>query len=273
MIKRVKYGMDIDPIVEFALPAIPEKKRVIPNDIIRSSLFTVSNHNRERLNLKNEVLFSFQNTDIFYTGEELRQDDEDVWLQLIYLSSQSQSSEIFFRPYTFMGELGWPKRTQYREKLKASLTRMSATDLKIHNKAYGEGIDLSLVRKFIWYDTGGQLKEWRIWLEPEVVKLFSKLGQVYSKIHWEQRKQLNPLAKWLHAFYSSHAEPAPMLVSRIMQLSGSKMKAHKHFKQQLRIALLQLCQVGFLESYFINESNQVSVVRIKESYKMNDNDA
>lgn len=264
--------MDIDLTTDFVLPTIPDQKRVIPNDIIRSSLFTVSNHNRERLNLRNEVLFSFHNTEIFYTGEELRQDDEDVWLQLIYLSSKMQSAEINFKPYTFIGELGWPKRTQYKEKLKASLTRMSATDLKIFNKEFGKGIDLSLVRKFIWYDAESQLKEWRIWLEPEVVKLFSKLGQVYSKIHWEQRKKLNPLAKWLHAFYSSHAEPAPILVSRIMQLCGSKMKAHKHFKQQLRMALLQLCQVGFLESYYIDDTNRVYVVRIKEKYKMVEND-
>src|SRR3990167_9816790 len=209
----------------FLIPHIPHDKRIIPNDMIRSSLFTIANHNSERTYLKNKKISSFLSTDIIYTGEELRQDDEDVWLKLIYLASQSQENEISFKPYSFLTQIGWAGRTQYRDRLKASLIRMSATTLEIYNHHFEKGIGLSLIRKFEWYTDDAQLSYWTVWLEPEVVKLYSELGKMYSKIHWEQRKKLKPLAKWLHAFYSSHAEPEPVHIDRLMELCGSKMKS------------------------------------------------
>lgn len=226
---------------QITLPDIAISRRIIPNDMIRSSLFTISNHNQKRDVLKRQVLYSFSNTEITYTGEELRQDDEDLWLQLIYLASVDKSTTVNCRPYTLIAQLGWPQRPQYKKRLENSLARMSATDLAIKNKAFEKAINLSLVRKF--YSNEGS--EWKIMLEPEVIKLFGNIGETYSKIHWEQRKKLGPLAKWLHSFYSSHADPAPILVSRIMKLSGSKTKSHRHFKPLLRRALFELTKIGF----------------------------
>lgn len=256
-------NQQIDLNEQLALPDMPQTKRFIPNDMIRSSLFTVSNHNRSREYLKQHVLYSFSNTNITYTGEELRQDDEDVWLQLIYLASKRKNTMVAFRPYTFISQLGWPQRPQYKTRLKNSLVRMSATDLTISNTQHKEGLDFSLVRKFSWSEAGAPLKEWHIWLEPEIVKLFGRLGQTHSKIHWEQRSKLKPLAKWLHSFYSSHAEPMPILATKLKQLSGSKMKTLRHFKPTLRSALMELHKIGFLSDFYIDMRNNVYVTRIK----------
>lgn len=255
-------------INDLALPHVPMNKRIIPNDMIRSSLFNVSNHNCKREYLKDTTLCSFYSTEIIYTGEELRQDDEDIWLQLIYTASDQQSEKIQFRPYTFLSQVGWPSRTQYKTRLKDSLTRMSATTLKIYNRDFQQGIGLSLVRKFEWTENEAKLKEWCVWLEPEIVKLFSALGRMYSKINWTQRKQLKPLAKWLHAFYSSHADPEPIYVGKLLQLSGSKMKSTKHFKEILRESLTELCQISFLSEFFIDAKNYLYVTRIKEKYTL-----
>lgn len=252
----------------FLLPPIPNDKRIIPNDMIRSSLFTIANHNCKRDYLKNKKITSFRSTDIVYTGEELRQDDEDVWLQLIYMASDAQENEIVFKPYTFLSQIGWAARTQYRDRLKASLTRMSATTIEMYNHHFEKGIGFSLIRKFEWYRDEKQLSDWKVWLEPEVVKLFGELGRMYSKIHWNQRKKLKPLAKWLHAFYSSHAEPEPIHILRLMALSGSKTKSLKHFKENLRDAFLELIQIGFLNpDVLIDENYFVSVSRVRDAYK------
>lgn len=260
--------MDDHSSESFLLPSIPVDKRIIPNELIRSALFSVTNHNMVRSFVKNQKIASFRSTEIIYTGEELRQDDEDVWLQLIYLAAQHQENKIVFRPYTLLSEIGWAQRTQYRDKLKASLTRMSATTIEIFNPQFEKGIGFSLIRKFEFYTDDAQLNQWTVWMEPEVVKLFSELGKQYSKIHWEQRKQLKPLAKWLHAFYSSHAEPEPIHLVRLMSLCGSKSKTLKHFKENLRCALLELIQVGFLNSdVFIDEHYYLIVSRKKEGYK------
>ena len=250
------------------LPHIPLNKRIVPNEMVRSALFTIANHNSERKYLKNKKMASFRATKIVYTGEELRQDDADVWLQIIYLASKEQKSEIEFKPYTFLTDIGWAQRTQYRDRLKASLTRMSATTLEIFNTDFEKGIGFSLIRKFEWCNDEKKFTQWKVWLEPEVEKLFRELGRMYSKIHWDQRKNLNPLAKWLHSFYSSHAEPEPIHLSRIMELTGSKTKQLKHFKENLRTALLELIKIGFLKNdAFIDHQHYLLVSRVKESYK------
>lgn len=269
----MEQALDAVQEKEFILPHVPEGKRIIPNDMIRSSLFNISNHNCKREYLKERKLYSFQSTEITYTGEELRQDDEDIWLQLIYLASNARSEKVECRPYTFLKHIKWPQRTQYRDKLKDCLTRMSATTIKIYNTDFQQGIGFSLVRKFEWNDSGESLKEWKIWLEPEVVKLFQAIGRMYTKVHWDQRMKLKPLAKWLHAFYSSHAEPQAIFILKLLQLSGSKTKNLKHFKEILRAALIELIKVGFLEHADIDQRNYLHVIRKKSTYKrveMND---
>jgi hypothetical protein len=247
---------------QLVFPHIPQGKRIIPNDLIRSSLFTVTNHNIKREYIKERDLFTFGNIKISYTGEELRQDDQDVWLQIIYLFSNAKDCYVDFLPYTILNHIDWPARTQYRDKLKDCINRMSATNISIYNKALNQGMTLSLVRKFAWKaDNDERLKRWQVWLEPEIIKLFS--GMNYSKILWEQRKKLNPLAKWLHSYYSSHAEPFPIKVATIHAATGSKTKAMKHFKPALRIALCELVQIGFLETFFIDMKNLVFVSRCK----------
>lgn len=245
------------------IPYVANNKRILPNDILRSSLFTISNHNKQREYIKDRSLYTFGNTKITYTGEELRQDDEDVWLQIIYLFSKTDTNYIEFMPYSILRELSWPARTQYREKLKLSIARMLATNLTITNEVLNAGLSISIIRKFLWkHDDGSKLKQWRVWLEPEIVKLFE--GMRYSKIIWDQRKKLNPLAKWLHAYYSSHAEPFPVKIVTLKDACGSKMKTVKHFKAALRRALVDLVSVGFLQTYWIDANNLVFVQRDKQ---------
>ncbi len=248
---------------ELFLPYIVDAKRIIPNDLIRSSLFTISNHRQKRDYLSDKMLFTFGQTEINYRGEELRQDDEDVWLQLIYLASQNQNSSVEFMPYTFLSEIGWPGRSQYRDKLKECLERMTATNLGIKNKEHKAGLSISLVRKFSWRDdVGDPIKKWRVWLEPEILRLFE--NQNYSKLEWEQRKKLNPLAKWLHAYYTSHHEPYPVSVPTLMKACGSKTKTLKHFKPMLREAMVDLVQVKLLRDFFIDAKN---ILHVKKCHR------
>jgi len=251
----------------FSFPSVPNGKRIIPNDLIRSSLFTVSNHNQKREYIKERELFTFGQTKITFTGEELRQDDEDVWLQIMYLCSKAKDCNVKFMPYSILSSLNWPARSQYRDKLKNSINRMSATNITLSNTTFSSGITLSLVRKFIWKgDKEEKLKKWKVWLEPEMLKLFE--GMLYSKILWEQRTKLNPLAKWLHSYYSSHAEPFTIKVVTIHAACGSKTKALKHFKPMLRNSLHDLVLIGFLEDCWIDARNLVHVIRKKQNKTM-----
>lgn len=250
------------------IPAIPFDKRIIPNDMIRSSLFSVNNHNIPRSYLKKRKISTFKSTDISYTGEELRQDDEDVWMQLIYMAAESNIDLLEFKPYAFLTSIGAPQRTQYRDKLKDSLSRLSATAIELFNHEFQQGFSFSLVRKFEWRVNDQNLKNWRVWLEPEVVKLFGALGRSYTKVDWDQRLQLNPLAKWLHSFYSSHSEPEPVHIAKLLDLCGSKSQSLRHFKANLKLSLIELVTVGFIEpDFFIDEGYYLIVTRKNKSYK------
>jgi len=244
------------------LPHVPFGKRIVPNDFIRSSLFTVTNHKAKREYIKDRELVTFGDTGITYTGEELRQDDEDVWMQVIQACAQTKSNYVEFAPYTLVRWLGWPSTPQYKEKVKNSISRMVATNINIKNKLVNAGLNLSLVRKFAYKgDTNEFLRKWKVWLEPEIIVLFSNMH--YSKILWDQRQKLRPLAKWLHSYYSSHAEPFAIKVATIHNASGSKTKAMKHFRATLRKALIQLVQVRFLEDFWIDMKDLVHVIRMK----------
>ena len=110
---------------------------------------------------------------------------------------------------------------------------------------------------------GSKVKKWKVWLEPEIKKLFSSMN--FSKIIWEQRLKLTPLAKWLHSYYSSHVEPHPIKVETLHKACGSRTKALKHFKPLLRKALLELVRVGFLTDYHIDPRSLVFVVRYTQN--------
>ncbi|MEN3294792.1 MAG: hypothetical protein V7642_4045, partial [Burkholderiales bacterium] len=62
------------------LPLWENQVRGLPNPLARSALFTVARQNEPRQHLKERPITSVKGVEIFYTGEELRQDDEDVFL-------------------------------------------------------------------------------------------------------------------------------------------------------------------------------------------------
>ena len=68
------------------LPIWNDDKRGAPNEIVRSALFNARNKNQKRGYLKNIEIAIIGDGSIKYTGEELRQDDETVWLQIFAFS-------------------------------------------------------------------------------------------------------------------------------------------------------------------------------------------
>ena len=55
-----------------------------------------------------------------------------------------------------------------------------------------------------------------------------------------QKLRRKPLALWLHGFYSSHAQPYPIKVDTLRELTGSATKEPRKFKQNLKVAFVAL---------------------------------
>lgn len=248
--------------IQNQLPIWPDHKRGVPNALSRCALFRVGSHKTQREYRENRLIASSKNLSVFSNGYELRQDDADVFLQLIHLQRERAFEDgVEFQSTVMLRELTRSVNKVYVDKLKTSLTRMVGTTLTIQNNDGSNGYCGPLVQRFSWMtDKSEPLKRWRVWFDPKILALFD--WAAYTQIDWKIRLSLSPLAKWLHLYYSSHKKPLPVKCQTIMELCGSSMAEMKHFRAELKDALVQLKEASFLVSHAIDpQSDLVSVVR------------
>ena len=254
------------------LPLWPEPKRAAPNEIVRSALFNIRNHRTKREYYTDVPVVVIGDGSITYRGEELRQDDLDVWLQLMHLARAAKISPddikndqptVKIVPHSFCKAIGWPPTGHYYAKLENIMGRLSATELIIKSSRLKESVGVSMIRKKRIRedkDKTTRMSEWFIWLEPEIVTLFA--GNYFSAIDWEIRKNLSALGKWLQAYYQSHSEPYPVKVETIMSGCGSSNARVRDFRELLEKALKELYDSGFLKKWWLADG-LVHVIRNK----------
>lgn len=242
------------------LPLWRDDRRGVPNDLVRSALFTVGNPRNRRRDMKQEIIAAIGDIEIRYTGEELRQDDEDVFLQLVHLARLADLGDVvLFSARSLLSALGWATDGRSYKRLKGSIIRLSANTLTVQNSE--RGYSGSLIRDFQWREEGrGGPAKWQVRFEPRIIALFSQTS--YTQILWEQRLKLSNVSKWLHSFYATHSQPFPMKPETLHRLSGSQVKEPRKFRQMLRAGLDELIKVGFLDSWEIDAKTRlVHVVR------------
>lgn len=247
------------------LKAWAEELREAPNEALRCALFTPRNKNQKRENLNKQEIASYGTSRVIYTGEELRQDDLDVWLQVLHIARQQPlGAPVHFNPNEMKQMLKWGWGKDRTERLKVNLLRLKANAVEFHSARLGKGVVMSLIRKFEYSDEiegkRGQ-SDWVIELEPEIAILFG--GGVYStRIEWEQRMALSGnLSKWLHGFYSTHKEPHPLTSELLLSTAGSRVKSKHKARELLVAAHEELKRVGFIESYEMNKEGKFTVKR------------
>ena len=245
------------------LPLWHDKVRGLPNPIARSSLFTVGNQNEPRTFYKTpKTIQTLAGYTITYKGEELRQDDEDVFLQLVHLARNHPLGEkVEFTAYSMLKELGWKKSSEGYMRLRKTLDRLQGTGLRVSSDVGHGGYQGALVRKFSWRDDAqNPLSQWVVFLEPEIVKLFGPNG--YTQVWWAQRLRLkSSLAKFLHGYYATHEQPYAMKVETLRGLTGSRTARLGDFRKNLRRALEQLMRESFLDRWSIEPGDLVHVIR------------
>lgn len=239
------------------LPLFPDTARIVPNSLARSALFSVRNHTRARAMYKRELIATVGGHRVTYTGEELRQDDLDIWMVLLYmLRDKALGASTRFTAYSVLRKAGWPTNGASYERLKVVLSRLQATSLMVEAPHLRSGWAAPLVSYFRWQAEDGTVdKHWEVSLRPEIRDLFG--ADQYAWIEWSQRARLTPLAKWLHAYFATHAAPYAMHPQTYMQACGSDMARVRDFKRRLEVALDQLENVGFLDSWHYDEAGRV----------------
>jgi hypothetical protein len=256
---RLQPGVASDRLSQ--LPLWPDQRRGVPNDLVRGALFTVGNVRIKRGYLRNAVIATLSGIEIRYTGEELRQDDQDVFLQIVHLARLIPlGAPVKFTAHAMLKALKWHPNVRSYARLRDTVARLKATGLEVRGDQ--RGYSGSLIRDFAWKDdsTGESSREWAVRLEPEIAALFGHVA--YSQIEWEQRLALGQMAKWLHSFYHTHRRPLPIKVDTLRRLCGSATKDLSKFRQLLRDALQELRSIAFLSDFAIDSKRDlVRVVR------------
>lgn len=248
------------------LPIWPSAVRGLPNPFARSALFTSGNIRAgARVDLKQKPIAALSGISITYTGEELRQDDEDVFMQILHIARMhTLGTEVRFTAYSMLSELGWSKNGDSYKRLSDCLIRLKATALAVTvdspEDSLRQNYTGSLIRSFRWQEefTNAPLREWEILLEKQIVALFGSSN--YTRVDWELRLQLSPMEKWLHSFYHTHANPYPYKVETLRELMGSKIKELRMFRFKLKNALARLEEVGFFEAAKIDARTDMVLV-------------
>ncbi len=235
------------------LPLWPEPSRGVPNSALRGSLFA-SIHGKGRVYMKRQLLAAQQGVEIRFTGMQLDQSDMDVFEQALHLAREHPlGTHCDFTAHAFLKALGRRTGKSDHEWLKDVFSRLAgcAVEITVGNLSYFG----SLLEGWRDEETG----LYRLEFNPKLKSLFSA---GWTAIDWEQRKQLKrkPLAKWLHGFYATHAEPYPITVQKLREWSGSKNKDLYGFKRDLKKALNDLEAVDSIDSYTI-DGDLVSVKR------------
>ncbi len=245
-------------------PKLHKELRAIPNSIARSALFKVADKRAPRgyINLKMaQPVAALKGIKITYSGPELRQSDEDVMLELLRICNDAKSIDgVRFVARRVLVAIKLDDQKRNYDRLKLSMSYLKNGNLTIETE--NVGFSGSLIRKFTWRDKqkkkDSSAREYRVWLEPEIARLF----KFWTSIDFTQRLRLrSSLARAIHTHMSTHDNPYPYSVRLWRTLSGSSIKTLKHFRAELKKALEELVKVGFLKAWRIDDTDLVHVDR------------
>lgn len=228
------------------LPFWAELKRGTPNSFLRSALFSAI-QSKDRVFVKDAIVFSQQGIIVKFTGEQLNQEDLTLWETLVHFyKEQPLGYTIEFTTYRMLKLLELGTGGIEQQRLHTSIKRLIACAVEIEHN--GRKFIGSLITSCRQDDA---TKTYTLELGKELIQLFGE--DQWTAIDSQQRLELRckPLAQTLHAYYSSHKTPYPVKLDFLQQLTGSRNSQPASFKRQVCTALDALVSIKFLQDYSV----------------------
>ncbi|HUE91868.1 plasmid replication initiator TrfA [Pseudomonas sp.] len=252
-------GMEVEQ-VRSLLPNWSDSVRRVPNVALRSALFGAMGKG-ERPYVERLEIHAQGGVSILYTGVMLDQLDLDVWETVLHMvRSQELGAECRITAYQLLKELGKTDTGKNRKILSGQLSRMKATALQLRVGDYSyEG---SLINE-VYRDHGNRTKSYVIRLNPKLLTLFE--SDQFTDVDWSVRQALRgkPIAKWLHGYYASHANPFRLKVETLYRLCGSQASSLVDFSKDLIKALDSLERASNSAGQPFSYAIEGDLVRVK----------
>jgi hypothetical protein len=225
--------------------------RHIPNDYARSSLFTVRNKNEPRRMCDNEKLFHCsENVTAFYTGVELRaEDDEIIWLQIASYGQHVPMGKPFeFNIKSLVQDVGWAKNGANYDRARECIRRLRSNAIMFqNNRAYGTTGFASLIRDvYAVNDVHGKPTKYRAMIDPNLIALFA--GNTFTSHRWLVYRKLSPVARRLADYVESHKQPYPLPLEKFKQMCGSDDKSPTGWRRNVKQACSEVEEAGIAAS-------------------------
>jgi hypothetical protein len=229
-----------------------DNMRAIPNDFARSALFSVRNKRKKREAVEGQEIFHInKDVSIFYTGIELRaEDDELVWQQILEYSKHTPPGQfIRFSLYELCKDLDWSINGTYYKKAEDCLSRLQATALKIESPRLDHIISISMIKEFSILDRGTKNAKCHVEISENMIFLFA--GEHYSKFIWGKYRKLTPIARRLFDYLASHKKPYPLKLETFRLMCASDSKQAAKWKQQAKEACCELSESGLVATTWV----------------------
>jgi hypothetical protein len=241
----------------YQLPIWPDPQRGIPNELIRSALFSAIQ--RGTGFISNSEIAAQEGFKIRYTGPRLDQSHLDVFEGVMHIArGLHEGNEVRFSAHRLLTVTGRTTgRTDYVW-LHKMLKELTATAVEIVDDRGSRSFWGSLLPRGAHDE---QSQEYVVTVNRDLARLFARgFTRVDSEVRAKLRRK--PLARWLHLYYSSHAAPYPVSVEWICKTSGSQAKTLKSFRQKLKQALDQIQAAGVISGWTIGDDDLVRVQRV-----------
>lgn len=242
----------------------PDDQHGCPNVMLRSALFSAGKPPTTR-----EILDDYELpvlapvTSLTYSGARLYQPDLDVFLECIYRCRlRAAGNEATFTTHSFLKSLGLRSAgAKNYQTIEQALKRLRWT--LIHVRWKNGRVLITGFLNTAEFDL--DIDQWRISVDPRIAALFAPTEHTW--LHASSRRALGKsyLAKWCHGYFSTHAEPYPVSVKRLHELSGSGNASLRDFRRRLREALDEVVFVELVGQrrfeWRIDEEDLVHVTR------------
>ncbi len=251
-IKKIEEDkISSSPLFSLIPEMFDETKRAIPNVFLRSALFGVIKPGRRNF-VKNQKIQSMSQYSVYYTGEQLDQNDLEAWDSVTYLAKNNGSTDFLNTSmYEICKFMGYSKDKKNREAIRSRIKRLKAGAVEInYDKKFYFG---SLIDDFSFDESNGKVI---IRFNKKLLSLFES-GD-YTLINKKIKDKLgeNQLASWLFHFYETHKNSIPFKLDYLKKLSQCD-STPKEFKRMLKNSLQKIKDAyefnGFSLQYEIND--------------------